>query len=400
LHLDGVDAEFSFICGDSGGGAKVQLLFPLLMQLGVLCGDSDFMNCIMHAFNLSFEHACKDALGDQGMNRCTVFQMCYLAILLLKTVKKQTDGNTLKSIYAKTMTSVLYDDEYRASAKESFIQAFEEIIEQVEEVESGDDVAGTDAWGLEDLLKESAKDNSADDSDSDESETTPNVPDDEQTVKMRKRMNKMKDKISQLAASCPTDIKDPNFSRWGTISAVAKVVLKHWLPLLFMAQNIVDMEKEAKKPQSYICVIATKLIELMSSKANPAQESPTHYTSLRWIVAFGDAFFDANMEWVKRQDPVFGAGSYGHISRLVPEHLFVMYKQMERLKDGGWKDVPEFAGFLKAVEGVEPAGHINKGGKEFFERLPDLFFERFNETFNEHTKKWRTPKTIKRTETR
>jgi hypothetical protein len=97
---------------------------------------------------------------------------------------------------------------------------------------------------------------------------------------------------------------------------------------------------------------------------------------------------------VKRQDPVFGAGSYGHISRLVPEHLFVMYKQMERLKDGGWKDVPEFAGFLKAFEGVESAGHINKGGKEFFERLPDLFFERFNETFNEHTKKWRTPKTI------
>ena len=30
LHLDGVDAEFSFICGDSGGGAKVQLLYPRL----------------------------------------------------------------------------------------------------------------------------------------------------------------------------------------------------------------------------------------------------------------------------------------------------------------------------------------------------------------------------------
>jgi hypothetical protein len=71
----------------------------------------------------------------------------------------------------------------------------------------------------------------------------------------------------------------------------------------------------------------------MTSKADPTQDSPTpHYTSLKWFVAFGDSFFNANMEWVKRQDPVFRAGIYGHISRLVPEHLFVMHKQSEALK--------------------------------------------------------------------
>lgn len=132
----------------------------------------------------------------------------------------------------------------------------------------------------------------------------------------------------------------------------------------------------------------------MSSKADENQDSPTHYTSLRWIVAFGDTFFDANMEWVKRHDPVFGPGSYGYISRFVPVQLFVMHKQLQHLKSDGWKSVPEFAGFVKAVNGVSPMGKIHKGGKEFFERLPNLFLERFENTFREHTKKWCTVKTL------
>jgi hypothetical protein len=121
LHLDEVDVEFSFICGDSGGGAKVQLLYPTLKQLGVLCMLSDFVNCILHAFNLSYEHACKDALGDQGMNRCTVFQMCYLAVLMLKIMKKQTNVETLKQIYAKMMTQAILNDRYREASNDNFI---------------------------------------------------------------------------------------------------------------------------------------------------------------------------------------------------------------------------------------------------------------------------------------
>jgi hypothetical protein len=101
--------------------------------------------------------------------------------------------------------------------------------------------------------------------------------------------------------------------------------------LLFMAKNICAVDKYKDK-KNYLNIVATKLIELMTSKADPKQDSPTHYTTLRWIVAFGDAFYDANFEWVKRHDPVFGPGSYGHNSRLVPEHLFVMHKQLQALK--------------------------------------------------------------------
>jgi hypothetical protein len=99
LHLDDLDVEYSFICGDSGGGAKVQALFVLLKELGILCPNSDFMNCILHAFNLPYQSACNDALGDAGMNNDTCFQMCFLAILIVKTVKKQTSLETLKSYY-------------------------------------------------------------------------------------------------------------------------------------------------------------------------------------------------------------------------------------------------------------------------------------------------------------
>jgi hypothetical protein len=154
--------------------------------------------------------------------------------------------------------------------------------------------------------------------------------------------------IKKLSYNCPTNMKEPNFSRWGTIAAVSKIVLEHWVPLAFMAQNIMSVEKNG----SSLHVIASRLLDLMSSKADPNQQSPTHYTSLRWLVAFGNSFFDDHMEWAKRHDPVFGAGSYGHISRLVPEHLFVMHEQFESLKNGGWKNKPEFRGFIKAVQGV------------------------------------------------
>jgi hypothetical protein len=296
------------------------------------------------------------------MHKCTVFQMCYLAVLLMKKVKEQTNVDTLKKIYAKTMTQALTDQQYKDGAKVNFMQAYDELF---------------------DLLKES--------SDKDDAmESLERDLDIEQVLQGEPNAAG----INKLAAKCPTNIKEPNFSRWGTISAVCKVVLEHWLPLSFMAQNIIAVEKQQKKSGSYLCVIATSLLALMSSKSDPTQSSPTHYTSLRWLVAFGESFFDAHMEWAKRHDPVFGVGSHGHISRLVPEHLYLMHRQFEELKNDGWKTKPEFAGFLKAVDGVNEKGEISNVGKEYFQRLPSVFLDKFEETFKEHTKKWRSAKTL------
>ena len=111
----------------------------------------------------------------------------------------------------------------------------------------------------------------------------------------------------------------------------------------------------------------------MSAKAHPDNGTTTHYASLQRIVAFGEAFFDANMYWAKTNDPIFGPGSYGHITRLVPEHLFMKKKQYNDIQDGGWQKSLLFNAFKQPVDDFAPRGSLDKCGKEFFERMPKLF---------------------------
>jgi hypothetical protein len=47
----------------------------------------------------------------------------------------------------------------------------------------------------------------------------------------------------------------------------------------------------------------------------------------------------------------------------MPEHLFVMKKQMDVLKAydcTGWKDLQEFKGFIRALRGVSPMREVQK----------------------------------------
>jgi hypothetical protein len=39
-------------------------------------------------------------------------------------------------------------------------------------------------------------------------------------------------------------------------------------------------------------------------------------------------------------------------------------------------------------------GNLEKCGKEFFERMPSLFMQRFEETLDTHTSKWRSEKSL------
>eukprot|EP00956_Cyclotella_meneghiniana_P035449 scaffold115112_cov60-Cyclotella_meneghiniana.AAC.5 len=53
-------------------------------------------------------------------------------------------------------------------------------------------------------------------------------------------------------------------------------------------------------------------------------------------------------------------------------------------------------GFQKNFEPIHvaPRGDLDKCGKELFERMPELFLQRFEESFSEHTKKWRDRETL------
>lgn len=65
------------------------------------------------------------------MNKCTVIQMIYLAILLMKNLKKQADIGVLKQFYSMTMSQLLDNDDYKGSALSNFAQAFEEMLESI-----------------------------------------------------------------------------------------------------------------------------------------------------------------------------------------------------------------------------------------------------------------------------
>jgi transcriptional regulator with PAS, ATPase and Fis domain len=160
---------------------------------------------------------------------------------------------------------VMEDETYQVAAKENFIQAFDKLMNVVQE--SGDVIMSNDTTTT---------------TQQSHSATATNATATELTDAERKEAAE-KQVMEDLAAMCPTNIKEPNFGRWGTISYVAKIVLHHWLPLFYMAQNVRDTEKNG----CYLHVIATKLVELMSSKADPKQQTPTHYASFQWIVGLG-----------------------------------------------------------------------------------------------------------------
>jgi len=179
----------------------------------------------------------------------------------------------------------------------------------------------------------------------------------------------------------------PNFGRWGTVSAAAKIVLENWTAFWFMGKVILNIEPA----DSYVAKIAKSLLDLMSAKADKKQKTPSHYVSLLFFSAFCEDFFDPNMEWMKRNDPVFGAGSYGNISRLVPEHLYILFNQLGTMKNDGWKSIPAFKQFLTAVDELMPEkGEVRYGGKEFFVKLPKVFLGRFESSFRAQTVQWRT----------
>jgi hypothetical protein len=108
--------------------------------------------------------------------------------------------------------------------------------------------------------------------------------------------------------------------------------------------------RQSKTPTQYEKTIATTLISMMATKATPEQKESTFRVQLLWFVAFCDVFYDRHHEWLKRNDPLFGQGSYGHIICFVFEHIYIMHRDLSKLENGGWKDLDEFKPYFEALE--------------------------------------------------
>eukprot|EP00956_Cyclotella_meneghiniana_P017424 scaffold28348_cov21-Cyclotella_meneghiniana.AAC.2 len=329
--------RFSHLHGDRGGGGAVWKIFPELQSLEVLHVLATWTNCMLHALQKALETASIRTFGKQGMGHKNCFQLCYLAIMLMVTVKKKGGRDLLNHYYSRTIARLMQSDEWQRVGDSNFALALQSFMDEIEE--------------LEDLSDES---------------------------------------IDELIESlkCPANLMQPNFGRWGTVSSAAKVVLDNWTQIYFMAETI----KKAEKSESYLYKIANSLLDLMTAKAYPEQENPTHYVSLLFFRAFCKTFFDPHMEWFKRNDPVFGEGSYGQVSRLVPEHMHIMLERFRVLTtNDAWTLHPSFKPFVIAVNGLRELGKDTKGGKEFYETTTATFFKQFERSLATQIKHWQDP---------
>jgi len=59
-----------------------------------------------------------------------------------------------------------------------------------------------------------------------------------------------------------------------------------------------------------------------------------------------------------------------------------MHKQLEELKNGGWKNKKPFEKYVKALEGI-PQTSANEDNKAFFEDMSNKFLSIYENTLND-----------------
>ncbi len=126
----------------------------------------------------------------------------------------------------------------------------------------------------------------------------------------------------------------------------------------------------------------------------PGGESSTFYTMLLFHRGFCEYMFNDNFGFLLRNDPFFGPNTFGQCARFMPERTYVMQKQLNELKDEGWKTKAEFEPFVKALAGV-PEHTNHAANRDFFLELPDKFFKIYERSLSDHIlKRWRNDKLL------
>ena len=124
--------------------------------------------------------------------------------------------------------------------------------------------------------------------------------------------------------------------------------------------------------------------------------SPTFYTMLLFHRAFCEYTFNDNFDFLKRNDIYFGSGTFGQLSRFMPVQIYVMRKQLDELKDGGWKEMKEFEPYIEALKGIpERSSDDNDADQAFFENMSKKFISIYEVSLDEHLlKRWQSEKLV------
>jgi hypothetical protein len=134
----------------------------------------------------------------------------------------------------------------------------------------------------------------------------------------------------------------------------------------------------------------------MSTKATPEAKESTFRVSLLLFRGMCDVYFTRHFDFFRRNDALFRDNSYGHISREVQTHIYLMHRNLSALEDGKWKTRDEFKPYFSALNFVPLLGDdMNATGKEYHEQATDLSIKRVRYISNIHVfDRWRTNKLV------
>jgi len=109
-------------------------------------------------------------------------------------------------------------------------------------------------------------------------------------------------------------------------------------------------------------------------------DSPTFLVVLHFLNGFNKAFFHDHFNFLLKDDPVLGKGTFGQIARFGSVRCSIMNEDLLKLENGGFQKMKEFEPYMKALNGVG-SGECDQ---EYFEKATTVFLERFRYVWDKH----------------
>jgi len=362
-----MDIKVIAATADAGGGGSIDNIRPELIRLGIMDKNGKFTNCVQHSFNKAIEIPIKETMGGEGLGVRSPTQMVFVFSTLMDHLLRSKGGrDTLNRLWKIVGEEILIRPEWRQYAEYNFPLIWSEFVEKVDKLELDDN-------DLENLFN--------------------------------------------FLTEAPSNIQRPVWTRWQTMISTTDIFLVHYVQIYFLCIAV----KTDAKNESYAWKLASTLLSLMNEKAEPTLvennrenineyvnsfsndnvderrgfgdpnfnegvSPPSFHTMLLFFSGFCKYTFTDHFELLKKNDPYFGDGTFGQISRFMSLVAYCVDNDMNKLKSDngtGWMSMNEFQPYLTAIRNV-PAVTTHAANRAFYDSLPMIFFNKYHNILNKH----------------
>ena len=155
------------------------------------------------------------------------------------------------------------------------------------------------------------------------------------------------------------------------MGAAAKEIKPNWDKWISVSQKCVD---------AYPSIASANLC---GSACTSLLAEPAIYAHICWIVAFHDAWWNANFVWLSAHDQI--TGEAGFRTHEMAARTLLMGRELENLKDN-WRESPHFEDYNIACTKV-----TDEMDKKCLEVIQKNFFEVSLLTYWKHFSQWISP---------